>query len=303
MRLPQKNMRRIGWAWLVFFCVCILLITRHYTFQYRIERYLSSQANEIRLLAAQQDWPKIRLTLSSSASLHSVAVWLDFDTWLFPSDATFTHEMDTLAYQSGLLFQDVANQATPSNTVFLTSRRDVIVYCNRAVLMVCLIADTAQTASQTGLSQSVFSRIIANEAKGFLVGLFVVAILWGCALLMVFRKAQKRETSPCTDAAECFTMADMLVFPSQCRIRRNARDIHVNQRDLAMLTHFYAHPNEVISKQTLYDIGWGRDFVNSSRALEQHIINLRKKLDPSKTLPTIIDTVHGQGYRFPSGKK
>ena len=54
----------------------------------------------------------------------------------------------------------------------------------------------------------------------------------------------------------------------------------------------------VVTKDELYDAGWGRDFMPNSRALDQHMINLRRKLDPDKTRPVLIETVHGIGYRL-----
>ena len=95
-------------------------------------------------------------------------------------------------------------------------------------------------------------------------------------------------------------MADMRVKPRQQLVERGGVTSQVSERDLKLLGHFALHPNEVISKDELYNVGWGRDFVASSRALEQHMINLRKKIDPNRNLPVIIETVHGQGYRFPS---
>jgi len=57
--------------------------------------------------------------------------------------------------------------------------------------------------------------------------------------------------------------------------------------------------SEVISKDQLYSAGWGRDFMPNSRALEQHIMVLRRKLDPDKKRQVLIETIHGQGYKCP----
>lgn len=53
-----------------------------------------------------------------------------------------------------------------------------------------------------------------------------------------------------------------------------------------------------MTKDELYDVGWGRDYMPNSRALDQHMINLRRKLDPNQSLPVVIETVRGVGYRL-----
>lgn len=43
---------------------------------------------------------------------------------------------------------------------------------------------------------------------------------------------------------------------------------------------------------------WGIDFFGTTRTLDQHIAQLRKKIEPDPGLPTVITTVHGVGYRY-----
>ncbi|MFN7564140.1 MAG: helix-turn-helix domain-containing protein, partial [Prosthecobacter sp.] len=46
------------------------------------------------------------------------------------------------------------------------------------------------------------------------------------------------------------------------------------------------------------DEAWGLDFFPSSRALDMHISQLRRKIEADPVNPTIITTVRGAGYRF-----
>ncbi len=43
---------------------------------------------------------------------------------------------------------------------------------------------------------------------------------------------------------------------------------------------------------------WGVDYFPESRALDQHISQLRKRIEKDAANPCIIRTVHGAGYRF-----
>ena len=64
-------------------------------------------------------------------------------------------------------------------------------------------------------------------------------------------------------------------------------------RELGLLKEFAAHPGEVLSRDTLLDEVWGMDYAGGTRTLDQHIVQVRRKLGPSGDL---IETVRGVGY-------
>ena len=66
-------------------------------------------------------------------------------------------------------------------------------------------------------------------------------------------------------------------------------------RELGLLKEFAAHPGEVLSRDTLLDEVWGMDYAGGTRTLDQHIVQVRRKLGPSGNL---IETIRGIGYRF-----
>jgi DNA-binding response OmpR family regulator len=46
------------------------------------------------------------------------------------------------------------------------------------------------------------------------------------------------------------------------------------------------------------NFAWNQDYLPSSRTLDQHISQLRKRIELDPKRPCIIQTVHGVGYRF-----
>ena len=66
-------------------------------------------------------------------------------------------------------------------------------------------------------------------------------------------------------------------------------------RELGLLKEFAAHPGEVLSRDNLLDEVWGMDYAGGTRTLDQHIVQVRRKLGPSGDL---IETVRGVGYRL-----
>jgi len=88
------------------------------------------------------------------------------------------------------------------------------------------------------------------------------------------------------------------VFPERHIALRGDLEIPLSPRDLKLLSLLQDRDGDVVTKDELYDAAWGRDYMPNSRALDQHIITLRRKLDPNKSLPVLIETVRGVGYRL-----
>lgn len=99
------------------------------------------------------------------------------------------------------------------------------------------------------------------------------------------------------DAAS-FRMADLEVYPDQLRAEREGRKIDLSLRDLRILQHLHRNRGRVLSRDELFDAGWGRQYLPSSRTLDQHISKLRKAVERDAQAPAIIMTVHGIGYRY-----
>lgn len=131
----------------------------------------------------------------------------------------------------------------------------------------------------------------------FLGGAVVLSM--GLAWLLSGR-LRKREAEPETDERAVFRFAHAEVDAARLVIRDEQGERDLSRREYALLKLFASRPAAVISKDDLYDAGWGRNYQPSSRALDQQILNLRRKLDPERRYEPIIETVHGQGYRFKS---
>ncbi|GMW00420.1 MAG: DNA-binding response regulator [Candidatus Hydrogenedentota bacterium] len=93
-------------------------------------------------------------------------------------------------------------------------------------------------------------------------------------------------------------MADIDVFPAELRARRGAQVIELSLRDVRILELLYQRRGEVVDRNTFFDACWGLDHMPNSRTLDQHISQLRKRIELDPHNPLIIRTVHGVGYRF-----
>lgn len=98
-----------------------------------------------------------------------------------------------------------------------------------------------------------------------------------------------------------FTLDDLAVHPAELRARRDGRTIDLSPRDVKLLALFHENPGRVLDRDALFTRGWGEEYLPESRTLDQHISQLRRKIERDPAEPRIIRTVHGAGYRYEPG--
>ncbi|WP_415905922.1 response regulator transcription factor [Neptuniibacter sp. QD72_48] len=114
----------------------------------------------------------------------------------------------------------------------------------------------------------------------------------------VIRRCAPKESSPTQTANNQFELADLVVYPEQMRAERDGNKIELTLRDVKILELLYQEQGKVVTRDMLFDFCWGRNYLPSSRTLDQHISKLRKLIELDPKQPQIITTVHGIGYRY-----
>ncbi|MET0261899.1 MAG: response regulator transcription factor [Rariglobus sp.] len=69
-------------------------------------------------------------------------------------------------------------------------------------------------------------------------------------------------------------------------------------RELKLAEVFAAHAGEVLTRDALLNSVWGVDYFGTTRTLDQHVAQLRKKIDDPVCEQSVIHTVHAVGYRY-----
>lgn len=95
-----------------------------------------------------------------------------------------------------------------------------------------------------------------------------------------------------------FVMGDLEVLPAQLRARRGDEPVDLSLRDVKILGLLHRNCGNVVDRDTLLNECWGVDYMPNSRTLDQHISQLRKRIERDPKDPRIILTVHGVGYRY-----
>jgi DNA-binding response OmpR family regulator len=97
---------------------------------------------------------------------------------------------------------------------------------------------------------------------------------------------------------ETFSFGDIVVDFSRREVRRNGAVVRLTPLEFRLVETFVAHRGRALSRQRLIDEAWGRDTFVTDRVVDSQITNLRKKIEPSSSAPTYIQSIRGYGYRF-----
>lgn len=95
-----------------------------------------------------------------------------------------------------------------------------------------------------------------------------------------------------------FTLGDLRVAPDALRAYRDRTVIELTPREIAVLMLLHRRAGLVVTRDQLYDECWGQSHFANSRAVDQFVSSLRRKIEIDAAEPLIIKTVHGAGYRY-----
>ena len=267
-----------------------------------VNEYLQSELQHIATLNERSDVAGTRLYISGSPVINSAIIWQADGKQRYPATAQVLHVMDQPVIAAEKRLKALAELAHPWRAEKADASGAELFYCYRTQQIICALLNVEQLAAVFSVSPDELNQQLTLADTEVPNRTWVVAAL---AILVIsvsgvlfLRRQQPAKATQTFSQETGFRLGDLTIYPKQLRALRQDLAIDLTDRDVKLLRHFASHPCEVITKQELYDAAWGREFMPNSRALEQHIITLRKKLDPEKKLPTVIETVHGQGYRF-----
>ncbi|MCA9035760.1 MAG: response regulator transcription factor [Planctomycetaceae bacterium] len=95
-----------------------------------------------------------------------------------------------------------------------------------------------------------------------------------------------------------FQMGDLVILPSELRAKRGDEVIDLSPRDVSILQLLANNPGKALGRNEIFNYAWGEDHFPNSRTLDQHVSQLRKRIEIDPRKPLLIQTVHGVGYRF-----
>jgi len=99
-------------------------------------------------------------------------------------------------------------------------------------------------------------------------------------------------------ATETIRVMDVQIDLPHRSVDRGGSRIELTATEFELLRALASNPGRVFTRGQLLDSIRGVSFESYERAIDAHIKNLRKKLEPDPRRPRYVLTVYGVGYKF-----
>ena len=109
-------------------------------------------------------------------------------------------------------------------------------------------------------------------------------------------KAVLRRQAPA--AAEVFHFGDVDVDFARADVRRDGRRVDLTKLEFKLLETFIRRRGRLLTRDQLLEAAWDHNTHVTDRAVDAHIVNLRRKIEPHPAEPRFLQSVRGLGYRF-----
>jgi two-component system alkaline phosphatase synthesis response regulator PhoP len=100
------------------------------------------------------------------------------------------------------------------------------------------------------------------------------------------------------ETSETIQAGDVVLDVPRMRTEVAGRTIDLTPTEFQLLAALAARPGRIFTRAQLLDAVRGVAFETYERAIDSHIKNLRRKLEPDPRTPRYVLTVYGVGYRF-----
>jgi two-component system OmpR family response regulator len=116
--------------------------------------------------------------------------------------------------------------------------------------------------------------------------------------LVARARAVLRRADRAPDAGETIRAGDVTLDVPRMRAEVGGRAVELTPTEFQPLATLAARPGRIFTRAQLLDALRGVAFETYERAIDSHVKNLRRKLEPDPRRPRYVLTVYGVGYRF-----
>jgi DNA-binding response OmpR family regulator len=108
---------------------------------------------------------------------------------------------------------------------------------------------------------------------------------------------RRTDASPAAERT-AFTVGDVTIDTARRRVTVEGREVELTATEFELVVHLARQPGRVFTRAQLLDVVHGVAIDAYERAIDAHVKNIRRKIEPDPHRPRILLTVHGVGYRF-----
>jgi two-component system alkaline phosphatase synthesis response regulator PhoP len=110
-------------------------------------------------------------------------------------------------------------------------------------------------------------------------------------------KALLRRDNP-QRSSDIYSFDEMEVDFGRAELRRAGQLVELTAIEFRLLSVFIRSRSRVLTREQLLAGAWAPDTFASDRVVDNHIANLRKKIEKDPLNPRLLRNVRGLGYRF-----
>ncbi len=111
-------------------------------------------------------------------------------------------------------------------------------------------------------------------------------------------RAVLRRTEMRGEPTDLIRAGDVTLDVPRLRVAVGDRAVDLTPTEFQLLATLAREPGRVFTRGQLLDAVHGVAFESYERAIDAHVKNIRRKLEPEPREPRYVLTVHGVGYRF-----
>jgi DNA-binding response OmpR family regulator len=115
----------------------------------------------------------------------------------------------------------------------------------------------------------------------------------------VFRRTEAKQEEAA--ATGTIRVGDVEIDLPRMRVTVGERPVDLTATEFGLLAAMAREPGRVFTRGQLLDAVHGVAFESYERAIDAHVKNIRRKLEPTPSAPRYLLTVYGVGYRFAEG--
>ncbi len=111
-------------------------------------------------------------------------------------------------------------------------------------------------------------------------------------------KAVLRRAEPGETPSDLIRAGAVTLDVPRMRVEVEGRPVDLTPTEFELLATLARRPGRIFTRGQLLDALRGTSFESYERAIDTHVKNLRRKLEPEPRSPRYVLTVYGVGYRF-----
>jgi DNA-binding response OmpR family regulator len=91
---------------------------------------------------------------------------------------------------------------------------------------------------------------------------------------------------------------DLVIDNTRMQVTRGGTPIDLTATEFQLFAALARQPGRIFTRAQLLDALHGGDDESFERAIDTHIKNIRRKMEPDPRSPRYVLTVYGMGYKF-----